>query len=222
MKNSELGFSLTELLVVVSILGIAAAIFMPSFVFILRRERVNAIALEAAGWLEEARSQSAREVNLDLLALNEDDSNKGGCAIVLGGPNGNAKAGDILATVEGVSSILCNVRQKNLVVPDTQAAVFKTAVYGLGAGRPESDPLNPCKPAMGMRCDGSVSLFFTPRGMWSSTSIEADQNLELRIAHADGAGPKRCVRISSILGSIDIGRGSNGDLATSCDDWGAI
>ena len=222
MKNSELGFSLTELLVVVSILGIAAAISSPSFLFVLRRERVNAIALEAAGWLEEARSQSAREVNLDLLALNEDDSNKGGCAIVLGGPNSKAKAGDILAAVEGVSSILCNVRQKNLVVPDTQAAVFKTAVYGLGAGRPESDPLNPCKPAMGRRCDGSISLFFTPRGMWSSTSIEDDQNLELRIAHADGAGPKRCVRISSILGSIDIGRGSNGDLATSCDDWGAI
>jgi prepilin-type N-terminal cleavage/methylation domain-containing protein len=84
MKNSELGFSLTELLVVVSILGIAAAISIPSFLFVLRRERVNAIALEAAGWLEEARSQSAREVNLDLLALNEDDSNKGGCAIVLG------------------------------------------------------------------------------------------------------------------------------------------
>lgn len=222
MKNSEAGMSLAELLIVVSILGIAAAIVIPSFMFALRRERVNAIALEAAGWLEEARSQSAREVNQAVLAPGDDDSVKGGCVIVLGGPANDAKTGDIIAVVESVSAEGCDVRQKNLVIPDTQGELFKTAVYGLGSGQPESDPLNPCKPVMGMRCAGSVSLFFTPRGMWSSTSIEPGQNLELRIAHADGAGPKRCVRISSILGSIDIGRGSSGNLATSCDDWGAI
>ena len=222
MKHSESGLTLTELLIVVAILSISAAIFLPSFLFVLRRERVNAIALEVAGWLEEARSQSAREVNQAALAAGVDDSGKGGCVIMLGGPTNSAKSGDIIATVESVSAEDCNIRQKNLIIPDTQGELFKTAVYGLGSGRPESDPLNPCTPAMAMRCEGSVSLFFTPRGMWSSTSIEAGQNLEVRIAHADGAGPKRCVRISSIIGSIDIGRGSSGDLATSCDDWGAI
>ena len=222
VKHSEAGLTLTELLVVVAILSISAAISLPSFLFVLRRERVNATALEVAGWLEEARSQSAREVNQAALAAGLDDSEEGGCVIILGGPTSNAKTGDIIATVESVSVEGCDVRQKNLIIPDTQGELLRTAVFGLGSGSPESDPLNPCTPAMAMRCEGSVSLFFTPRGMWSSTSIEAGQNLEVRIAHADGAGPKRCVRISSIIGSIDIGRGSSGDLASSCDNWVSI
>lgn len=222
LKLVHPGFALAELLVTVAILGIVASIAIPSFAFVLRRERINAIALEAAGWLEEARSQSAREVNQDVLAFDESDSDEGGCAIILAGPNNMATSGDIIATVESVSAGRCDVRQKSLLLPDVQGGKLKIAVFGLGAGKAEGDSDNPCKSTMGMLCPGSVSLFFTPRGMWSSSSIEGDQNLEIRIVHADGDGPKRCVRISSILGSIDIGRSIDGNLSSSCDDWGAI
>lgn len=220
--SPQAGMTLPELLVSVFVLSIVASIAIPSFTFVLRRERVNAIALEAAGWLEEARSQSAREVNRELLEAGDDDSDEGGCVIILGGANNNASTGDVIATVESVSAERCDVRQKSLILPDTKGERFKIAVYGLGAGKPEGDPENPCTSDIGMPCSGSVSLFFTPRGMWSSSSVEADQNLEIRIAPIDGKGPKRCVRLSSILGSIDIGRSTNGDVSSSCTDWGAI
>lgn len=222
MNTAKAGLVLPELMVVVAILGIVASIAIPSFAFALRRERVNAIALEAAGWLEEARSQSAREVNRDVLEYNESDSNDGGCVIILAGKNSSASSGDVFATVESTATGRCDVRQKSLAIPDNQSSKFKIEVFGLGAGKPEGDPENPCKSTMGMICAGSVSLFFTPRGMWSSSSIEGDQNLEIRIAHADGEGPKRCVRISSILGSIDIGRSVDGNLSSSCNEWGSI
>jgi type II secretory pathway pseudopilin PulG len=221
VSSSEQGFSLTEMLVIVGILGIVAAVAVPGFTSILRRERVNAVALEAAGWLEEARSQAAREVNQ---AVNPSDLEKeqGGCAIILGGANSNAKTGDVIATIQGEDWATCNVRQKNLVVPETQGDRFKIGVYGLGAGSPEGAEDNPCSSDMGMACAGSVSLYFTPRGMWDTDSVDTGDNVEIRIAYADGKGPKRCVRVSSILGSIDIGRSTDGDIASSCQDWGRI
>lgn len=222
LPRPSAGFTLPELLIAATILGIVATIAIPSFAFALRRERVNAIALEAAGWLEEARAQSSREVNREVLAAGEADSDTGGCVIILGGETANATTGDIIATVESSAPGRCEVRQRSLVIPDTQGQKFKVRVFGLGSGKPEGDELNPCEPSMGMVCAGSVSLYFTPRGMWSSSSIEADQNLEIRIAHADGSGPKRCVRVSSILGSIDIGKSSDGNISTTCSDWGAI
>lgn len=222
LNKAQAGLTLPELLVTIVIIGIMSSIVIPSFVFVLRRERVNAIALEAAGWLEEARSQSAKEVNQDVLEFDESDSDRGGCVIILGGPNNAASSNDVIATVESVSPGLCDVRQKALLIPDTQGGEFKTAVFGLGAGKAEGDSENPCKPSMGMPCEGSVSLFFTPRGMWSSSSVDGDQNLEIRIVHADCEGPKRCVRISSILGSIDIGRSADGNISSSCNDWGSI
>lgn len=222
VHRSRAAFTLPELLVAVAVLGIVATIAIPSFAFVLRRERVNAIALETAGWLEEARAQSSREVNRDVLEAGDDDSQEGGCVIILGGENANATTGDVIATVESSAPGRCEVRQASLVVPDTQGEEFKIRVFGLGSGTPEGDPLNPCKSGMGMVCSGSVSLFFTPRGMWSSSSIEADQNLEIRIVQADGKGPKRCVRVSSILGSIDIGKSSDGNISTTCSQWGSI
>lgn len=217
------GFTLVEALVTVAILGIVSAIAIPSFAFVLRRERVNAVALEAAGWLEEARSQSAKEVNQDLLRFDEIDSDAGGCVIILAGSNPTGVSGGaVVATVESITPGRCDVRQTKLLVPDSQGVKFKIGVFGLGAGKPAGDPLNPCKTEMGMFCAGSVSLWFTPRGMWSSTSIDSGQELEIRIAHADGNGPKRCVRISSILGSVDIGRAADGDISSSCNTWGAI
>jgi prepilin-type N-terminal cleavage/methylation domain-containing protein len=216
----QTGFSVAEIMVVVAILGIASAIAIPSFAFVLRRERVNAVALETAAWLERVRSLSARQVDTGVDATAAGAVNYtpgGGCAIILGGPRTAAATGDAIAAVEG-----CVVPDPVLLLPDTQGQTFAIQTFGLAA-RPaavgQDAPI--CPPALGSACAGSVGLFFTPRGTWSSDSV-GDQDFEIRIALSDGQGPKRCVRVSEIMGSIDIGTSQNGALGTACTSYAAI
>ncbi len=191
VRGPEQGFTLVEQLVIVAVIGILAAIAVPSFLFVLRRERVNALAFETAGWLEEIRSIAAREVN--------ESAGAGGCAIVIAANQSDAGAGDVIASLSG-----CTARDLQLRVPDTWGGRFQVAHSVAGGG-------------------SSFELYFTPRGMWDTDSVANLRNdLEIRIAPADGAGPRRCVRLSSILGSIDIGSASAGGVASGCDSYARI
>jgi type II secretory pathway pseudopilin PulG len=206
------GFTLVEQLVIVAVIGILSAITVPSFLFVLRRERVNALAFQSAGWLEEARSIAAREVN--------PDPGAGGCAIVIAGQQANAQAGDVIAGISG-----CTAREPQLRVPDTWGGRFQIR-HSIPSGAISNAPSGADCSASGIPaglCSGSVRLFFTPRGMWDSDSVaNLRDDLEIRIAPADGAGPRRCVRLSSILGSIDIGSASAGGVQRGCDSYARI
>ncbi len=206
------GYTLTELMVTVAVLGVVAAIAVPSFLFVLRRERVNALAFEIAGWLEESRSIAARAVNPNPSA--------GGCAIVIAAPQADAQAGDVIAGITG-----CAARDTQLRVTDTWGGRFRIS-HSIAAGSITNAPTAADCTASGIPstlCSGSVRLFFTPRGMWSSDSVaNLSDDLEIRIAPADGSAPRRCVRLSSILGSIDIGSANAGGVTTGCDNYARI
>jgi Tfp pilus assembly major pilin PilA len=212
MKRPPTGFTLVEQLVIVAVIGILSAIVVPSFLFALRRERVNALAFHTAGWLEEIRSIAAREVTPDATA--------GGCAIVIAGNQANARAGDVIAGITG-----CTAREPQLRVPDTWGGSFQIR-HSIPTGSISNAPSAGDCSASGIPvalCSGSVRLFFTPRGMWSSDSVaNLSDDLEIRIALADGDGPRRCVRLSSILGSIDIGAAGAGGVQSGCDDYARI
>jgi type II secretory pathway pseudopilin PulG len=206
------GFTLVEQLVIVAVIGILTAVVVPSFLFVLRRERVNALSYEIAGWLEETRSIAAREVNPNALA--------GGCAIVIAAPQLDAQAGAVIAGISG-----CAARDMQLRVPDTWGGRFQIS-HSITSGTISNAPTAADCSASGIPaglCAGSMRLFFTPRGMWSSDSVaNLRDDLEIRIAPADGAAPRRCVRLSSILGSIDIGSANAGGVQAGCDSYARI
>jgi type II secretory pathway pseudopilin PulG len=207
-KATPNGFSLAETVVVVLILAVSAAVILPTSVSVLRRERVNALALELAGWLEEVRALSARQVTSDA------KKNEAGCSITISAPSDSVKPGDDIAAAAN-----CNARNPKVSVPRDLNANLKVAHSVPTALIQDSDDDN-CAVLV---CTKSVTVNFTPRGMWSfSNTAGVVQDLEIRIALADGRGPKRCVRMSSILGSIDIGSGDDGNTSSTCERWGQI
>ena len=209
-SRTDAGVTLVEMLVVVVILGIAASIVIPGFLFVLRRERLNAVALEVAGHFETIRALSAEKVS----AL----SSQGGCVITLAAPTSSAQEGHIIAA----SSACGRGGAGSVSVPAGLGETFRIAhsvPRALTANSPGDD--DPCDPLL--PCVGSATIVFSPRGMWSFDATgNVEQDLEVRIALASGGGPKRCVRMSSILGSIEIGSASDNNVQATCTSWGSI
>lgn len=52
-RSSASGFALSELMIVVVILGIISSVSTANFIFALRNAQVNEVALQLAGWLEQ-------------------------------------------------------------------------------------------------------------------------------------------------------------------------
>lgn len=99
------GFTLPELLVIVVILGVVGAVGIQGFFFLVRRARVQSVALEVAGWLEQVRNAAADEVT--------PNDQQGGCVVTF--DNGNRVAGQQIATVDAA----CNVTEPILRVPQS-------------------------------------------------------------------------------------------------------
>lgn len=69
------GFTIVELMVVVAIIGVLSSIAIIISGNEWRRDRVNAVALDFAGWLEQIRTASLREINSSPSA--------GGCVVTV-------------------------------------------------------------------------------------------------------------------------------------------
>ena len=88
------GLSTVELMLVVAIIGILSGVVITVSGNEWRRERVNTVALELAGWLEQVRGASLRETNSSVSA--------GGCVITLSNLT-SQPAGSTLASVSPTS-----------------------------------------------------------------------------------------------------------------------
>lgn len=173
------GFTLPELLVIIVILGVIGAVGIQGFFFLVRRARVQSVALEVAGWLENVRNTAADEVIANNLA--------GGCVVTF--DTGNRTAGQQIATVDAG----CTLPEAILRVPP---GVQQDSVNLNVVGSP---------------------VTFTPRGMWIDNAGAPGQNFLLTIS-LNNSFPVRCVRLSPVLGTVEIGRPASSADA-SCASW---
>lgn len=102
------GFTLVELMVVVAIIGIASSVVVAISANEWRRDRINAVAVEFAGWLEEVRSASLREVN------------NNGCTVTFASTTlTSVPSGTVLASINPAA---CQgVPQANFLIPGITA-----------------------------------------------------------------------------------------------------
>lgn len=97
-------FSLPELLVSIVIIGVISAVGIGAFFFLVRRARVQSVALEVAGWIENVRNAAADEIS--------QDTGLGGCVLTFT-PLPSMAADAPLAIAD------CNVPEDELSVPQT-------------------------------------------------------------------------------------------------------
>lgn len=102
------GFTLVELMVVVALIGIVSGVVVVISANEWRRDRINAVAVEFAGWLEEVRSASLREVN------------NNGCTVTFASTTlTSVPAGTQLASIN--PAVCQGVPQANFLIPGITA-----------------------------------------------------------------------------------------------------
>lgn len=178
---SRTGFSLAEMIVVVAILGILSAIAIPSFFFILQRERIQSVALEVAGWLEQVRNAAADEVSAS--------GTGGGCEVTFGS-SGILAANGQLATVNTDCSV-------------------PTPILNVSDGVQQN--------TISVIVSGDNPIIFTPRGMWINTAGVPGTSFQISMTLSGFGSPLRCVRLSPVLGAVEIGRPQNN--SATCTNW---
>lgn len=146
-------FMLAELMITVVVIGILAAVTISLTGSEWRRERINTLAIDLAGWLEVIRNNSLKQTS--------SATTSGGCTVTFSALTAQAP-GSILASV---SPSNC-APESNFRIPGiTGNHAFSTAITnGGGAGSnqiiftPRGTSMNTQPIDLNMRLDGSTSL----------------------------------------------------------------
>ena len=180
MKSNaaQAGYSLAELLTIVTLVGVFSGMSIVTFGKNWRNERVKAATRETAGWLEETRK----------IALQTSTP----CRVTVD----RATATLTIDPDAGDSYTYCN---EDRLQPLSLRSIVQNAgdLQICTAAITMSDPASYALPCTGEQ-SGSTSLRFTPRG----TAIDG---ILIKL-HLDQANTDRCIAVMSPMGQIRSGR----------------
>ena len=201
MKIQEpTGFSATELLVTIAVLGVIGGIAIPSGITAYRTQQVNAAVSDLTGWLDEVRTST--------------ETNHVSCRVTIS-TSGTLRAQDVLATATAITP--GTTSPASGVVCGSGNPMRLPGVGGAGSYSVTTSFTND-------------QFFFTQRGAISTDNTASlakstgttDANLSIRIS-SGGQPPMRCVRLTGMLGLVRLGSNSTtGTTSNDCTTWGAL
>ena len=196
MTRRERGFSLPELMVAMAILAVLSGLMIDAGLRDWRREQVNAVVVELAGWLESVRRAALKGSSCEVILVSSADPKAANTNFTL-------SAGAVLASASDVGS--------------TDAATISESAIANNCR--SSQPLAIPSLSANQRFDITASqtrFVFTPAGTLFPAPAE-DAPIVIRVALADGVDPERCVKLEGLLGLISVGRVSNNHCDTASD-----
>ena len=175
-------FTVLEILVVVGILGVLSSVIIASGSKSLQRSKINAVAVELAGWLTAIRAK-----------------NENGCYV------------DYVGTTNK-SNIVRNeqINPSGLFSSGAQVLTFRTPADCSDPSGAQDGFRLPANVGGGYKLRLYDPIIFSPRGttaMANNATNETGTNY-IKIFHA-GSGLLRCIRIRYWTGIIEIGSKSN-------------
>ena len=187
-------FTVLEILVVVGILGVLSSVIIASGSKSLQRSKINAVAVELAGWLTAIRAK-----------------NENGCYV------------DYVSTPSQSPIVrTTQINPPGLFSSGAQVFTFRTPANCSDPSGAQVGFRLPANVGGGYRLRLYDPIIFSPRGtiaMADNATNETGTNY-IRIFHA-GSGLLRCIRIRYWTGIIEIGSNSNAssidNLCTSFD-----
>ena len=184
-------FTVLEILVVVGILGVLSSVIIASGSKSLQRSKINAVAVELAGWLTAIRAK-----------------NENGCYV------------DYVGTTNRSNSVLPinQIDPSGLFSSGAQVLRFRTPADCSDPSGAQVSFRLPANVGGGYTLRLYDPIIFSPRGttaMADNATNETGTNY-IKIFHA-GSGLLRCIRINYWTGIVEIGSNSNA-TAIATDD----
>ena len=182
------GFSLVEVIIVTAIVGVLAGLVVSTGWASLRRSRVDAIALEMAGWLNGIHANTTSATTNVNVA----------CEVTFAGsatyPNASEfKAGSTVFTLSnGSSSTDCSPTALSFKIPANAIGIYEIA--------------SPSPIKFNLR--GNVLVGTASNASQNNMSGSATSQQDIKI-YMQGQRLLRCVRINYLLGTASIGANSN-------------